>query len=333
MKQIVQDLNSGKTILVEVPAPIVQPGHVLIRSHVSLVSLGTERMLIEFGKAGYLGKARQQPEKVKQAIQKIKTDGLRPTLEAIYRKLNEPLPLGYSIAGEVIGVGVGVKEISIGQRVVSNGSHAEIVSIPENLVAVIPDGVTYQEAAFTVVGAIGLQGIRLIDPTFGETIVVIGLGLIGLITAQLLKANGCDVIGFDLDEAKIDLARELGINAKNSAHLDMVIDVMGHTSANGADGVIITASTKSNDVISQAAQMSRKKGRIVLVGVTGLDIKRSDFYEKELTFQVSCSYGPGRYDDHYEQKGLDYPLAYIRWTEKRNFQAILQAIKNKNLNV
>ena len=334
MKQIVQDLKSGQTILEEVPVPQVRPGCLLIKTHCSLVSLGTERMLVEFGKAGWISKARQQPEKVMQVIQKIKTDGLRPTMDAVFRKLGEPLPLGYCNAGEVIAIGKGVLGYTIGDRVISNGNHAEIVCVPENLTAKIPDEVSYEEASFTVIGAIALQGIRLINPTFGETIVVTGLGLIGLLAAQLLKANGCKVIGLDFDGRKVDLAKSFGIEAiKVSSEMDVPAAIMSHTNGIGADGVLITASTKSDEVISQAAQMCRKRGRIVLVGVIGLDIKRSDFYEKELSFQVSCSYGPGRYDEHYEQKGLDYPIGFVRWTEQRNFEAVLSAIVGGGLKV
>jgi predicted dehydrogenase/threonine dehydrogenase-like Zn-dependent dehydrogenase len=334
MLQIIQDLKSGDTILEEVPAPVVKRGHVLIKTHRSLVSLGTERMLVEFGKANFIDKARQQPEKVKQVLEKVKSDGLRPTMEAVFRKLGEPLPLGYCNAGEVVAVGEGVSDIKIGDRVVSNGHHAEVVSVPENLVAKIPAGVSYEEAAFTVIGAIALQGIRLINPTFGETVVVTGLGLIGLIAAQLLQANGCEVIGLDFDDQKVNLAKSWGIKAYNVAGGGNPVElVQQHTGGIGCDAVLITASTKSNEVISQAARMSRKRGRIVLVGVIGLDIQRSDFYEKELSFQVSCSYGPGRYDPNYEQKGQDYPIGYVRWTEKRNFEAILQAMAKGSLEV
>jgi predicted dehydrogenase/threonine dehydrogenase-like Zn-dependent dehydrogenase len=334
MKQIIQDLSNGDTILIDVPAPLVRPGQILIQTTKSLVSLGTERMLVEFGKSNLLQKARQQPDKVKEVISKINTDGLRPTINAVLNKLGQPLPLGYCNVGKVIAVGKGVDDIIVGDRVVSNGPHAEIVCIPQNLVAKIPNNVTDEEAAFTVVGAIGLQGIRLINPTFGETVVVVGLGLIGLITAQLLKANGCNVIGFDYDANKVLLAKTLGIDAINpSEGVDQVSYVLNVTNSIGADAVIITASNKSNEIISQAAKMSRKRGRIVLVGVIGLEISRADFYEKELTFQVSCSYGPGRYDENYEQKGEDYPLAFVRWTEKRNFEAVIQAIANKNINV
>jgi len=333
MKQIIQDLKSGKTILEEIPTPRIKKGHVLIQTKNTLVSLGTEKMLVNFGKASYIDKARQQPEKVKQVLNKIKTDGLKPTLETVFRKLNEPLPLGYCNSGVVIGVGKGVKEFNVGDRVVSNGNHAEVVNIPENLVAKIPENVSFEDASFTVVGAIGLQGIRLINPTFGETIVVTGLGLIGLISAQILKANGCNVIGIDFDKEKLDLANSWGIKTVNAAENDVVKTVESLTNNQGADGVLITASAQTDSIISESAQMCRKRGRVVLVGVIGLNINRSDFYDKEISFQVSCSYGPGRYDNNYEEKGLDYPIGFVRWTEKRNFEAILQALFNQSLNV
>ncbi|MBS1587201.1 MAG: bi-domain-containing oxidoreductase [Bacteroidetes bacterium] len=333
MKQIIQDIKNGDTILEEVPSPAIKAGHVLIRSTRSLVSLGTERMLIEFGKAGWISKARQQPERVKMVLDKIKTDGLRPTIDTVLNKLAQPIPLGYSNTGVVIGMGKGVTGFQLGDRVASNGHHAEIVSVPQNLVAKVPTNVSDDEAAFTVIGAIGLQGIRLAAPTFGETIVVIGLGLIGQITAQLLKANGCRVIGLDYEADKRELAKNNGIITANPAETDPVKLVQSLTNDIGADAVLITASNKSNDIIAQAANMSRKKGRIVLVGVIGLELNRSDFFEKELSFQVSCSYGPGRYDPAYEQKGSDYPIGYVRWTEKRNFEAVLEAMSSKQLNV
>lgn len=334
MKQIIQDMKSGQTMLEEVPSPQVKSGSVLIKTSRSLVSLGTERMLVEFGKANLIEKARQQPDKVKQVLDKIKTDGLQPTLEAVFNKLGQPLPLGYCNVGTVVSIGKGVTELKVGDRVASNGQHAEFVCVPKNLVTKVPDNVTDEEAAFTVIGSIGLQGIRLLNPQLGETVVVIGLGLIGLIAAQLLKANGCKVIGIDFDEEKIQLARAKGIVAINPAEgTDSVKFVMEETDQIGVDAVLITASTKTSDVIHQAAEMSRKRGRIVLVGVIGLDIRRDDFYKKELTFQVSCSYGPGRYDENYENKGIDYPLPFVRWTEKRNFDTILQAISMGNLDV
>ena len=314
--------------------PLVKSGHVLIKTTRTLVSLGTERMLVDFGKANFIDKARQQPDKVKMVLDKVKTDGLKPTMDAVFNKLGQPLPLGYCNVGTVIGVGKGVNEFNIGDRVASNGNHAEVVNIPKNLVAKIPDNVTDEEAAFTVIGSIGLQGIRLLNPTFGETIVVVGLGLIGLVTAELLLANGCNVIGFDFDPAKVAIANKKGIIAVNPAEgTDQVKFVEDYTNAIGADGVIITASNKSNEIISQSANMCRKRGRVVLVGVIGLDISRADFYEKEISFQVSCSYGPGRYDEEYELKGNDYPIGFVRWTEKRNFEAVLNALSRKTLDV
>jgi len=331
MKQIIQSFKTGETILEDIPAPQVRKGTVLIQTTRSLVSLGTERMLVEFGKSNLLSKARQQPDKVKQVLDKIKTDGLMPTLEAVFNKLGEPLPLGYCNVGQVIAVGEGVDEFKVGDRVASNGQHAEFVSIPKNLVAHIPDNVSDEEATFTVIGSIGLQGIRLLNPTLGETVVVIGMGLIGLITAQLLIANGCKVIGVDIDEEKLSLGEKWGVIPFNPKTGDPVKFVEAQTQGIGCDGVIITASAKTDEIISQAAKMSRKRGRIVLVGVIGLNLSRAEFYEKELSFQVSCSYGPGRYDENYEQRGQDYPLPFVRWTEKRNFEAILHAISSHKL--
>ena len=334
MKQIIQDLKSGATVLEEVPVPQVKSGYVLIQTTRTLVSLGTERMLVEFGKANLIDKARQQPDKVKQVLDKIKTDGLQPTLEAVFNKLGQPLPLGYCNVGKVVAVGRGVTEFVVGDRVASNGNHAEYVCVPKNLVAKIPDNVTDEEATFTVIGSIGLQGIRLLSPQLGECVVVIGLGLIGLVAAELLKANGCKVIGVDFDQQKVDIAKNKGIYAINPKNgIDPVKYVEEITGGVGADGVLITASAKGDEVIHQACLMSRKRGRVVLVGVIGLNMRRDDFYKKELSFQVSCSYGAGRYDEEYENKGHDYPLAYVRWTEKRNFETILGAISSKILDV
>jgi len=334
MKQIIQDLKDGKTILEEVPVPQIKPGYVLIKTRETLVSLGTERMLVEFGKANLIDKARQQPDKVKQVLDKIKTDGLMPTLEAVFNKLNQPLPLGYCNVGEVIEVGKGVTEFKIGDRVASNGNHAEFVCVPKNLVAKIPENVSDDEACFTVISSIALQGLRNLKPQMGETIVVVGLGLIGLIAAQLLKANGCKVVGTDFDQAKVELAKKFGVIAFNPAKDgDIVSFTQNLTNGIGVDGVLITASAKGDEVIHQACQMCRKRGRIVLVGVIGLNMRRDDFYKKELSFQVSCSYGAGRYDENYENKGQDYPIAYVRWTEKRNFETILQLISSGGLDV
>lgn len=334
MKQIIQDIKNGNTTLEEIPVPRIDPESVLIKTTRSLVSLGTERMLVDFGRSSYIQKARQQPDKVKLVLDKMKTDGIFPTIESVFNKLNQPMPLGYCNVGIVEDFGINVTNISIGDRVISNGNHAEFVVVPQNLVEKIPNNVSDDEASFTVIGAIGLQGIRLLNPTFGETIVVIGLGLVGLITSELLVSNGCNVIGFDFDETKVKIAQSKGVNAHIiDKNLNQVNVVKALTDNLGADGIIITASNKSDEIISQSANMCRKRGRIILVGVVGLNISRSDFYEKEITFQVSCSYGPGRYDDNYEKKSYDYPIGHVRWTEKRNFNAILDAISKNRLNV
>lgn len=324
MKQVLQSLRSGKTEVALIPCPVPGRGHVLIGTSRSLVSVGTERMLVEFGKAGWIGKARQEPDKVRMVLDKIRTDGLMPTIESVFNKLDQPLPLGYCNVGRVLEVGAGVAALSTGDRVVSNGKHAEAVSVPVNLCAQVPDSVTDDEAAFTVIGAIALQGIRLMQPTLGEAVVVTGLGLIGLMAVQLLRAQGCRVLGVDFDADKLALARQFGAEVVDlTAGEDPVAVAQSFSRGRGVDAVIITASTKSSEPVHQAALMSRKRGRIVLVGVTGLELSRADFYEKELSFQVSCSYGPGRYDPNYEDKGNDYPVGFVRWTEQRNFEAVL----------
>ena len=333
MKQLTQNLKTGETRLEDVPAPLVRRGQVLIQTRRSLVSPGTERMLVEFGRASLIAKARQQPDKVRQVLDKIRSDGLLPTLNAVFHKLGQPMPLGYCNVGTVLAVGEGVTDLRPGDRVASNGPHAEVVCVPRKLVAPIPDGVSDDEATFTVVGAIGLQGIRLLNPTLDETIVVIGLGLIGLLTAELLRLNGCRVIGVDIDETKVDLARQRGITVLNSTGTDPAAFVLSLTTGVGADGVVITASATNDDLVSQAARMSRKRGRIVLIGVVEMRLNRAEFYEKELRFQVSCAYGPGRYDDVYEQQGHDYPPAFVRWTENRNFQTILNLLASEQLAV
>lgn len=334
MKQILQDLQSGETQVAEVPRPQIQAGEVLVDTRRTLVSAGTERMLVEFGRANYLEKARQQPGRVKQVIDKIQTDGLWPTVEAVRSKLDRPMKLGYCNAGRVIGVGEGVESVEVGDRVASNGHHAGVVSVPEHLCAPVPEGVSDDEAAFTVAGAIALQSVRLAEPTLGESFAVSGLGLIGLLTAQLLKAHGCRVLGIDLDEDRLELAEQFGVETVDlGAGEDPVEAGRAFSGGPGIDGVIIAAATDSSEPVHQAAQMSRKRGRIVLVGVTGLDLKRDDFYEKELTFQVSCSYGPGRYDTSYEEEGLDYPIGFVRWTEQRNFQAVLQMMEEGKLDI
>lgn len=334
MKQILQNLKTGATELLEMPTPGCPSGCLLIATRCSLISAGTERMLVEFGQANLLAKARSQPERVRQVLDKIKTDGLLPTLETVFARLDQPLPLGYCNAGVVLEVGEKVTGFSVGDRVVSNGPHAEIVSVPQNLCARIPENVSDDEAAFTVLASVGLQGIRLANPTLGETVVVTGLGLLGLMTVQMLIANGCRVLGIDFDSHKCALARQFGAEAVDlSTGADPVASAMSFSRGRGVDAVLITASTKSSEPVHQAAQMCRKRGRIVLVGVTGLELNRADFYEKELTVQVSCSYGPGRYDENYEQKGQDYPFGFVRWTEQRNFEAVLELMASKKLDV
>lgn len=334
MKQVLQNLKNGQTELADIPCPSVGRGQLLIQTQASLISAGTERMLVDFGKASLLDKARQQPEKVKMVLDKVSTDGLFATLDAVQSKLEQPLPLGYCNAGVVVAVGTEVTEFSVGDRVASNGNHAEMVRVPKNLCAKIPDGVTAEAAAFTVLGAIALQGIRLVQPELGEKVVVIGLGLIGLATVQLLRAQGCQVMGVDFDEGKLALARKFGAVTVNPANgEDSVSAAMAFSAGRGVDAVLITASTKSNDPVSHAAQMSRKRGRIVLVGVTGLELNRAEFFEKELTFQVSCSYGPGRYDKQYEEGGIDYPFGFVRWTEQRNFEAVLAMMGDGRMDV
>jgi predicted dehydrogenase/threonine dehydrogenase-like Zn-dependent dehydrogenase len=333
VKQILQHLNTGQMELAEVPAPAASRGMVLIQTARSLISAGTERMLVEFSKGNLLQKARSQPDKVKQVLDKIKTDGLAPTLEAVFKKLDEPLPLGYCNAGRVIEVGPGVTEFQVGDRVASNGPHAELVCVPKQLCAKIPESVGDQAAAFTVLSAIALQGIRLVNPTLGEKIVVFGAGLIGLVTIQLLRASGCQVLAVDLSGQRLAIAEQFGARACDAASGDPVAAARAWTSGTGVDAVLITASAKTDEIVHQAAEMCRKRGRIVLVGVVGLNLRRADFYEKELTFQVSCSYGPGRYDESYEQKGQDYPLPYVRWTEQRNFEAVLGAMESGQLAV
>ena len=334
MKQILQDMANGGTTVTEAPVPQCSKGHLLISTTTSLISAGTERMLVGFGKASLIDKARQQPEKVKMVLEKVQTDGLLTTYDAVKSKLAQPLALGYCNVGIVHEVGANVDDFQVGDRVVSNGPHADMVKVPKNLCAKIPDNVSDEFASFAVVASIGLQGIRLAQPTLGESFVVTGAGLIGLLTIQMLRANGCRVLAIDFDQSKLDLAKQFGAEICNPGKGEDPVAVgLAFSRGVGVDGVIITASTKVSDPVIQAARMSRKRGRIILVGVTGLELNRADFYEKELSFQVSCSYGPGRYDTEYEEKGNDYPLGFVRWTEQRNFVAVLDMMAAGTLNV
>lgn len=334
MKQVIQSLRSGKTSLIETPVPKVSPDTILIKTCKTLISSGTEKMLIDFGKSNLLKKAYKQPEKVKMVLNKIQTDGLQPTIETVFNKLDQPLPLGYCNVGKVIDIGSNIRNFSVGDRIVSNGNHAEFVTVPKNLCAKIPKNVSDEEAVFAILGSIALQGLRNTEPTLGESIVVSGLGILGLLTVQLLIANGCKVLGLDFDSNRLSLAREFGadvFNLSNSKNLVSFVDTFSDN--RGIDAAIITAATSSNEPIMQAAEVCRKRGRITSVGVTSLELPRDLFYKKELTFKVSSSYGPGRYDINYEQKGQDYPIAYVRWTEQRNFEAILNLISKGSLNV
>jgi predicted dehydrogenase/threonine dehydrogenase-like Zn-dependent dehydrogenase len=332
MKQLLQSLSNGNTTVQNIPAPRCGREQVLVRSSLSLISAGTERMLVEFGKGNLIQKARSQPEKVKQVLDKAKVDGIAATLDSVRSKLDQPLALGYCNVGRVIESRV--DGLSVGDRVVSNGKHAEIVAASKNLCARIPDAVSDDAASFTVLAAIGLQGIRLAQPSIGECVVVTGLGLIGLMTVQMLRAQGCRVLGIDYSPARLALAREFGAETVNPGDgEDVLTRAASFSRGRGVDAVIITATTKSNEPASQAATMCRKRGRIVLVGVVGLELNRADFYEKELFFQVSCSYGPGRYDPEYEEDGKDYPIGFVRWTEQRNFEAVLDLMASGAIDI
>ncbi|SDG37260.1 Predicted dehydrogenase [Dyadobacter soli] len=330
MKQLVQNLRTGETSLLNVPVPLARKGYLLIKSRKSLVSAGTERMLIAFGKANFLLKARQQPDKLRLVLDKIKTDGLWKTTRSVLRRLDQLLPLGYCNVGEIVGIGEGVEGFTIGDRVVSNGPHAGMVCVPANLVAKVPDHVPDEEAAFAVLGAVGLHGVRLLAPAIGERVAVIGLGLVGLMVADILRAQGCEVTGIEPEESRRRIAEAKGIAAIDPTKYTgkLISGQFGEM-----DGVIIAASSRSVNVIGMAAAICRKKGKIVLIGDVPLHLNRSDFYHKELTFQVSCAYGPGRYDHAYEEQGADYPLPYVRWTVNRNFQEVLRLLGNGSLDV
>ncbi|MBW7906883.1 MAG: bi-domain-containing oxidoreductase [Phycisphaerae bacterium] len=334
MKQVLQHLRGGQVEVADVPCPTVRAGHLLIQTTRTLISAGTERMLVEFGRAGLIAKARSQPEKVRQVLAKIRTDGLMPTLEAVFARLDEPLPLGYCNVGRVVEVGREVEGFAPGDRVASNGPHAEMVCVPATLAARVPDGVDDDAASFTVLSSIAMHGIRLLQPGLGEGYVVVGLGLLGLVAVQLLRASGCNVLGVDVNAARCELAAGFGAATVDiGAGGDPVQAGLAFSRGRGVDGVLITASAKSDEIVHQAAQMCRKRGRIVLVGQVGLNLRRADFYEKELSFQVSCSYGPGRYDPAYEDQSRDYPLPYVRWTVARNFEAVLDSLAAGRLDV
>ena len=334
MKQIIQSLKTGDVKVADVAAPLVRSGSVLIESSCSLISAGTERMLVDFGKANIFQKIRQQPDKVRMVLDKVKTDGFNSTYHAVKNKIDQPMAMGYSNVGKIIALGTSHPKFKIGDRVVSNSKHAEFVVAPFNLCAKIPNNVTDESASFTVLGSIALHSVRLANPSLGEKVVVIGLGLVGLLAVQIFRAHGCRVLGIDSNQKRLQLANQFGAETVDLSRGENPLEFAEKfTHGIGVDAVVIAASTSSNLPIHQAAAMSRKRGRIVLVGTAGLNLSRADFYEKEISFQVSCSYGPGRYDKDYEENGQDYPIGYVRWTEQRNFEAILEMLEDKTLNV
>lgn len=331
MQQVIQNIRNGKLSVVELPDPMVRPGQVLIANAASVISAGTEKMAMDLARKSLLGKARERPDQVRRVIEKLRNEGVLQTFNQVRARLEEPMTMGYSSAGIVLACGAGVQAYKPGDRVASNGPHAGIVSVPVNLTARVPDGVPLDQAAFAVLGAIALQGVRLAEVQLGETAFVVGLGLIGQITVALLAAAGVRVIGTDLDPSKCELALKMGASVARKG-LDSG-EVTELTRGLGADAVLLTAATDSNGPIELAAEAVRKKGKVVLVGVVGLELPRRPFFFKEAEFVVSCSYGPGRYDPDYEDRGRDYPAGYVRWTEQRNIQAVLDLMGQGRLDV
>jgi len=336
VKQLIQSFKTGELGLFEVPAPICQANGILVETSVSLVSAGTEKMLVDFAKKSILSKAKDRPDLVRQVVGKMKKEGIKNTLEKVFTKLDTPIPLGYSLAGKVIEVGSNISGINIGDRVACGGAgyanHSEINYVPKNLMVKIPNDVDDIDASFVTVGAIALQGIRQCEPKLGEKIAVIGLGLLGQLSVQLLKANGCKVIGSDVDPDKIALADSLGADEVCHAR-DLIKKANEFTNGYGVDAVVITASTSSNQPTIDAAQISRMRGRVIFVGMVGMDIPRNEYYKKEIDIRLSMAYGPGRYDLKYEEKGIDYPYDLVRWTEQRNFEAFLGLIEEGKINL
>lgn len=330
MKQVL--MQRGTVGVFDVPAPLIEKGHLLVEVAYSLISTGTEVSTVASSSGASLAKqVLEQPERMRKLIDHLKKQGIQKTLEKVKGKLDTLTPLGYSCAGRVIGVGPGVDGFQPGDPVACAGAglanHAEVILAPYNLVVKVPEGCDLRSAASVTLGAIAMQGVRRADPRLGEVVAVIGLGLLGLISVELLSAAGCQVLGFDLDPRRVELARTLGAaGAFVSAEVDPVAEVLRRTGNHGADATIITAASTSDELVQQAMQMTRKKGKVVVVGAVGLGLKRSPFYEKEIDFLISCSYGPGRYDPAYERQGLDYPYAFVRWTENRNMEAYLRLI-------
>ncbi len=336
MKQLFMDVKTGRPFVMDVPAPACKKNGVLVETLYSMVSAGTERMLIDFGKKSIIGKIKERPDQVKKVLDKMKTDGILTTLKTALNKLDEPLPLGYSMVGKVIEVSSTVTDFSVGDFVACAGqtaNHSEICFVPKNLAVKLPHGFAdTREAAFIALGAIAMQGIRQAEVSFGDWVAVIGLGLLGQIAVRILKAAGCRVIGLDIDDAKKELTDGYVDAFINSSSDNVVNEVMNLTK-HGCDAVIITAATNSNQPVELAAEIARDRATISMVGVTGMDIPRRPFYQKELTFKLSRSYGPGRYDANYEEKGIDYPIGYVKWTEKRNMGEFIRMIHSGRISV
>ena len=324
MKQLLQ-FPGGETRIEEVAAPGINPGALLIRTEASLVSIGTERMVVDFAKKSLLAKARARPDLVRKVIDKARTEGVLTAVQATRARLDQPMPLGYSASGTVIGVGSGVQGFNVGDRVAAAGAgHAEVISVPQNLAARVPAGVPPEAAAFATVAAIGLHGIRIAEAQIGSQVAVVGLGLIGLLTVQMARAAGLRVLGVDVDAERVARAETLGAEVAVTVGSDDVpARVSEWTDGRGVDAVLLTASTASSDPIELAAEISRDRGRVVAVGAVGMQVPRRPFYMKELDLKISRSYGPGRYDPVYEKEGVDYPVGYVRWTEQRNLEAVL----------
>jgi predicted dehydrogenase len=337
MKQLIQNLSSGEVEVVDVPAPRVGPGGVLVRTRSSLISAGTERMVASFARSNLLEKARSRPDLVRQTIEKAKRDGVLDTLHAVRNRLDQPMPLGYSAAGEVVAVGEGVSDVRVGDRVACAGAgiavHAQIIAVPRNLAVVVPDGASFDQAAFSTLGAIALHGIHLANAQLGETVAVIGLGLLGLLTVQLLRAAGCSVVGIDPNAQRADLAMALGARWAGTDPAELAVHVALSSAGHGADAVLITADTPDDQPVELAGELARKRGVVVAVGAVGTRLPRKTYFEKELDFRISRSYGPGRYDPKYEQDGHDYPYEYVRWTENRNLQAFASMVASGAVNV
>ena len=335
MKQVVQNLKNGTTEILEVPIPKIRSGCILVRTAASLVSAGTERNLVDFAEKSLVGKARSRPDLMKQVVEKARREGVLTTLEAAFNRLDQPLALGYSSSGTVIQIGNGVTNYKIGDRVVCSGGghamHAEFALIPENLAAHLPENVDFESGAFATLGAIALNGLRLAGPQVGEKVAVIGLGLLGLVTAQVAAAAGCEVFGVDISPARVKFAKDLGIAAGTNRRA--LEQYQSFTQGRGFDHVLICADTPSDDTVELAGIMARDRGHVVSLGVVGLNLPRKLYYEKELFFQVSRSSGPGRYDLDYEEKGVDYPLGYVRWTEGRNLETFVDLISKGKVNV